>query len=263
MAPLLFSTSAPLTCQLSPLVSIYCTCQRPSSHPCWWRLTNSGRCSKQRHGNCRWIPSQLEVTAQYYKSNVEAKRDEAVLKLLKKLNVSWKLTTTTKHCPFSLSPHTLLWSNVGQNITYRWHLKSLHKKLSSRVALLRRLAGSDWDAEATTLRTATWALVHSTTGYWGPVWCRDAYTHLIDTATNNALRFVTGCLRPTPADNLPILAGIQPAELRDKGATLSIARHPMGAGHFHYSALICPSSGNVRHLNSSHSFVPNAQQLIS
>jgi len=36
---------------------------------------------------------------------------------------------------------------------------------------------------------------------------------------NDALRTVTGCLRPTPADNLPILAGIQPAELRRKGFT--------------------------------------------
>jgi len=35
------------------------------------------------------------------------------------------------------------------------------------------------------------------------------------------LRIVTGCLRPTPADNLPILAGIQPAELRCNGATVS------------------------------------------
>jgi len=70
---------------------------------------------------------------------------------------------------------------------------------------------------------------------------------------------------PAPADNLPILAGIQPTlcELRDKGATLPIACHPLQAGHLHYSALTYPSSGNARHLNSSHSFVPNAQQLIS
>jgi len=38
------------------------------------------------------------------------------------------------------------------------------------------------------------------------------------------MRIMTGCLRPTPADNLPILAGIQPAELRRNGATLSLAR---------------------------------------
>jgi len=44
-------------------------------------------------------------------------------------------------------------------------------------------------------------------------------------AINDALRIVTGCLCPTPADNLPTLAGIQPAELCCNGATLSLAGH--------------------------------------
>jgi len=62
-------------------------------------------------------------------------------------------------------------------------------------------------------RTATLALVHSIAEYCAPVWFRSAHTRLIDPTTNDALRIVTGCLRPTPADNLPILAGIQPAAL--------------------------------------------------
>ena len=53
-------------------------------------------------------------------------------------------------------------------------------------------------------------LVHSTAEYCAPVWCRSAHTCLIDTTINDALRIVTGCLRPTPVDNLPIHAGIQP-----------------------------------------------------
>jgi len=44
--------------------------QRPSNHARWWRLTNSGKGAKQRHGNCREIPPDLEVKAQYYKSSV-------------------------------------------------------------------------------------------------------------------------------------------------------------------------------------------------
>ena len=68
----------------------------------------------------------------------------------------------------------------------------LRKKLTSRVALLRRLAGSGWGAGATTLRTATLALVHSTAEYCAPVWCRSAHTRLIDPTINDALRIVTG-----------------------------------------------------------------------
>ena len=87
------------------------------------------------------------------------------------------------------------------------------------------------------MRIATLALEHSTAEYCAPVWCRSAHTRLIDPAINDALRIVTGCLHPTPADTLPILAGIQPAELHRNGATLSLARHAMEPGHRLHLAL--------------------------
>jgi len=74
---------------------------------------------------------------------------------------------------------------------------------------------------------------------------------------------VTGCLRPTPANNLTILASIQPAGFRLHGATLSLARRAMEPGHLLHSALACPSSADARRLKSRHAFVPAAQQLIS
>jgi len=82
-----------------------------------------------------------------------------------------------------------------------------------------------------TLRTATLALMYSTAVYCAPVWCRSAHTRLIDPTINDALQTVTGCLHPTPADNLPTLASIQPAELRRNGATLSLVRRAMEPGH--------------------------------
>ena len=108
---------------------------------------------------------------------------------------------------------------LGRSLMYRRHLESIRKELTLRVALLRRHSGSSWGARATTLRTATLALVHSTAEHCAPVWCCSAHTRLIDPTINDALRFVTGCLRPAPEDNLPILAGIQPAEIRRSGAT--------------------------------------------
>jgi len=108
-------------------------------------------------------------------------------------------------------------ATLDRSLTYRRHLQSLRKKLTSRVALLRRLAGSGWGAGVTKLRTATPAMVHPTAEYCAPAWCRSAHTRLTDPTINDALRIVTGCLRPTPADDLPMLAGIQPAELRRSG----------------------------------------------
>ena len=174
-----------------------------------------------------------------------------------------KVNFNNETLPFCYEPKysgvTLDWS-----FTYRRHLETLRKKLTSRVALLlRRLAGSGWGAEATTLRTATLALVHSTAEYCAPVWCLSAHTHLIDPTINDVLRIVTGCLRPTPADNLPILAGIQPAEFRRNGATLSIARRAMEPEYRLHSVLTHPLSANARRLKSRHPFVPAAKHLIS
>ena len=114
----------------------------------------------------------------------------------------------------------------------------MQTKLSSRVTLLRRLIGSGWGAGVKTLRIATFSLVYSAAEYCAPVWCRSAHTRLIDSVLNDALRIVTGCLRPTPTDHLPVHSGIQPAELRRMEAILSLAyRGSLNPDHILYGVL--------------------------
>jgi len=189
------------------------------------------------------------VSAVFHLNNKEAKRE-------------LKVNFNNETLPFRSEPK-YLGVTLDRSLTYRRHLESLCKKLTLRVALLRRLAGSGWGGGVTTLRTATLAMVHSTAEYCAPVWCRSAHTRLIDTIINDTLRIVTGCLRPTPADNLPIHTGIQPAELRPRGDTLSLARRAMERGHLLHSALTRPSGAAAWRLKSRRPFVPAAQQLIS
>ena len=118
---------------------------------------------------------------------------------------------------------TYLGVKLDRSLTFRHHLVALRKKLFSRVPLLRRLVGSGWGAGTKALRIASLSLIYSTAEYCAPVWCCSAQIHYIDSVLNDALRVVTGCLRPTPTDHLPILSGIQPAELCRLGATLSLA----------------------------------------
>ena len=108
--------------------------------------------------------------------------------------------------------------------------------------------GSGWGAGAKTLCIATLSLVYSAAEYCAPVWCRSAHTRLIDNVLNDALRIVTGCLRPTPTDHLPILSGIQPAEFRRMAATLSLAHHgSLDPDHILYGLLSGSSNtGQVR-----------------
>ena len=167
------------------------------------------------------------VTAAFHLYNREAKRE-------------LKVYNNDRLLPFCSTP-TYLGVKLDRSLTFRHHLMALRIKLSSRVTLLRRLVGSGWGAGAKTLRIATLSLVYSTTEYCAPVWFRSAHTRLIDSVLNDALHIVTGCLRPTPTDHLPILSGIQPAELRRLGATLSLAhRESLDPDHIFHGVLNGP-----------------------
>ena len=146
---------------------------------------------------------------------------------------------------------------------FRHHLVALRKKLSSRVTLLRRLVDSGWGTGAKTLRIATLSLVYSAAEYCAPVWCCSAHTRLIDSVLNDALRIVTGCLPPTPTDHLPVLSGIQPAELRRLGATLSLAhRGSLDPDHILHGLLNGSSDNRQVRLKSRRPFVPAARNLL-
>jgi len=107
-----------------------------------------------------------------------------------------------------------------------------------------------WSNKSANSHPAEYCRVLRSAEYCAPVWCRSAHTHLIDPTINDALRFVTGCLRLTPAENLPILAGIQPAELCRRGATLSLGRCALEPGHLLHSALTRPSGAAAQRLKS-------------
>ena len=128
------------------------------------------------------------VTAAFHLNNREAKRE---------LNV-YSNGNLLPLCPVP----TYLGVKLYRLLTFRHHLEALHKKLSNRVALLRRLVGSGWDAGAKTLRTSALSLDYSTAEYCAPVWSRITHTRLIDIILNNALRIVTGCLHLTPTGGL-------------------------------------------------------------
>ena len=85
---------------------------------------------------------------------------------------------------------------------------------------------------------------------------------------NDALRIVTGCLRPTPTDLLPVLSGIQLAEHRRMGATLFSLAHrgSLDPDHILYGLLSGSSDTHQVHqvrLRSRRPFVPAARNLLN
>ena len=189
------------------------------------------------------------VTAAFHLNNQEAKRE-------------LKIYNNGRLLPFCPIP-TYLGVKLDRSFTFHHHLVALRKKLSSHVTLLRRLMGSGWGAGVKILCITNLSLVHSTAEYCVPVWCRSAHTHLIDSVLNDALRIVTGCLRPTPTNHLPVLSGIQPAELCRMGATLSLAYHgSLDPNHILYGLLSGSSDTCQLRLRSRCPFVPAVWNLL-
>ena len=95
------------------------------------------------------------VTTAFHLNNREAKRE-------------LKIFNNGKLLPYCPTP-TYLGVKLDRSLTFRHHLEALRKKLSTRVTLLRRLAGSEWGAGTKILRTTALSLVYSTAEYCAPV----------------------------------------------------------------------------------------------
>ena len=189
------------------------------------------------------------MTAAFHLNNIEAKRE---------LNV-YNNGNLLPSCPVP----TYFEVELDRSLTFRNHFKALRKKLSTRVALLRRLAGSGWGADATTFRISALFLVYFTTEHCAPVWCRSTHTCLIDSILDDALRMVTGCLHPTPTEDLPALTGIQPAKLRRLGATLSLENRAIhDPDHVLHGQLVGQQNAHLGRFRPRHPFVPAAWKLL-
>ena len=152
-----------------------------------------------RSNSLRANPDKTQVTA-FHLRNREAKRS---------LQVSWngldlENTDTPKYLGVTLD----------RTLSYKTHIHNTKMKVATRNNLLKKLANSRWGTNARTIRTTALALCYSTAEYAAPVWERSAYAHLLNTELNQACRAITGCLRPTNVENLYLLAGIAPPEIR-------------------------------------------------
>ena len=69
-------------------------------------------------------------------------------------------------------------------------------------------------ATPTTLRSSALALCYSAAEYAFPVWERSTHAKKLDATLNETCRMITGCLKPTNTNSLPVLAGIAPSDIR-------------------------------------------------
>ena len=126
-----------------------------------------------------------------------------------KLNVSWN-GVKLEHVDNPVYLGVLL----DHSLTYKSHCEKTRQKVSTWNNLLCKLTGTNWGTNASTLRTTAMALCFSTAEYCCPVWERSAHSKEVDVVLHETLRIVTGCIRPTPTQDLSTLSGIAPPHIQ-------------------------------------------------
>ena len=111
---------------------------------------------------------------------------------------------------------------LDRSLTYKKHTENVRDNVKSRCNIISKLAGTNWGCTSSCIRTATSAiaLLYSVAEYCVPVWGRCAHVQHVDTQLNIAMRTVSGALRPTNINWLPVLSNIEPPQIRRGRATL-------------------------------------------
>ena len=151
--------------------------------------------------------------------------------------------------PFVPTPRylgvTLDWS-----LTFRQHIEKLRNKMTSRVALVKRLAGLNWGACFDVLRVSTLSLVVAPAENCSLAWNQSSLTNKLNTPFNEALRTISGCIKPTRIRFLPFLAGIESLENRRLYACEKLLRRANNENHPLPQMMYC--SHKLTRLRSRH-----------
>ena len=189
-------------------------------------------------------PSKTQVCA-FHLRNREAKRQ---------LQVTWSGT------PLENCDHPVyLGVTLDRTLSFKNHVEKTKSKVCSRNNILSKLMGTTWGARPQTIRSTALALCYSAAEYACPVWERSTHAKKVDTALNACCRQITGCLRPTPTDNLYILAGIAPPDIRrqvtsmkERSRQIEDVRHP-----------VFNQTPAANHLKSRKSFLSSVDPLAT
>ena len=88
-------------------------------------------------------------------------------------------------------------------------------------------------------------LCFSVAEYCCPIWSQSHHCNKVDTSLNECLSLVSGCIKFTPTELLPILSGIEPVLVRQNKNILSLCIRAMESIHISHQTTISTVT-NVR-----------------
>ena len=110
---------------------------------------------------------------------------------------------------------------LDRTLSFQEHLRKSAAKIQTRNNIIRKLCGTTWGASATTLLCSALGLVYSTAEYCAPVWINSPHVKRIDVKLNDTMRMISGTIRSTPIQWLPVLSHIPPPHLRRYNALMN------------------------------------------
>lgn len=181
-----------------------------------------------------------------------AKTVSSIFHLANRLaNITINVKCEDKTIPFEKSPK-YLGVVLDRSLTSKQHLEQTAAKIQARNNLLRRLAGISWGANFTLLRTSVLSLAFSVAEYCSPAWHNSSHTKKVDTALNNSMRIITGCIRSMPTELLPILSGISPPNLRREASCINLALKALDDPNHLLHDAICNRNTTILRLENRH-----------
>lgn len=100
------------------------------------------------------------------------------------------------------------------------YIENISAKLKTRNNIIQKLAGSSQGASSSTLRISALSLVYLAAEYACPVWLNSSHCKKIDAQLNHSMRIISGTLKSTLKQWLPVLYNILPPPIRHKSAGL-------------------------------------------
>ena len=130
-------------------------------------------------------------------------------------------------------------------------------KVANRNNLLKTLGNFKWGTNASTIGTRALALCYSTAEHAAPVWARSSHANKLNPVLNQACRSITGCLNPTNVEDLYLIAGIAPPDIRrEVCARVERTKQTKDEKHSLFGHTPAPA-----HLKSRHPLLPNVQPM--
>ena len=195
-----------------------------------------------------WCTEEYLTTANY--------RLQEALKILENWTKMWLQTINPKkttYTIFSLSTKnqtdtlkisgqtipeeknpTYLGVTFDRRLTWKQQTEKVETRAKVRLALMKKLAGTTWGADAQTLKKLYTGRVRPVLEYGVTAWntAAKSTTDKVNRVQNQALRVITGAMRSTPIQELETITGLESLEARRETKVLvQAAKYKRLPGH--------------------------------